>query len=83
MRSNKIRADYYLDLFGLGISVSVNSFVDTLGPKIRRPQPRYTVAHISPGQGLYIHADQSARLHCTAAETHAVPSGVLPRYQTS
>ena len=36
--------------------VSVNSFLDTFGPKIRPHQPRDTVAHISPGQAFCIHA---------------------------
>src|SRR5215467_8308561 len=61
--------------------VSVNSFLDTLRPQIRLHQLRHTVAPVSPGQGLYIHADQSARSHCIDAETHAAPGGVLPRYQ--
>jgi predicted RecB family nuclease len=63
--------------------VSVNSFLDTFGPKIRLHQPRYNVAHVSPGQGLCIRAAQSAKAHCIDAETHAAPSGVLPRYQRS
>jgi len=37
-----------------GMLVSVNSFLDTCGPKIRLPQPRDTVARVSPGQGLYM-----------------------------
>src|SRR4030095_6046082 len=63
--------------------VSVNSFLDTCRPKIRLPQPRYTVARVSPGQGLCIRAAQSATSHCIDAETRAAPSGVLPRYQSS
>src|SRR5215475_4936323 len=62
-------------------AVSVNSFLDTFGPTIRQPQPRYTVAPVSPGQGLCIRAAQSATSHCIDAETHAALSGVLPRYQ--
>src|SRR5215510_11137956 len=63
--------------------VSVNSFLDTLGPKIRRHQPRHIVAPVSPGQGFCIHAVQSARSHCIAAETRVAPGGALPPYQSS
>ena len=62
-------------------TVSVNSFLDTLGPKIMRHQLRHSVAHVSPGQGLGIHAVQSARSHYIDAETRAVPGEALPRYQ--
>jgi transposase len=41
-------------------SVSVNSFLDTRGPKITRPQPKHIVAHVLPGQGLCSYAVQSA-----------------------
>ena len=63
--------------------VSVNSFLDTFGPKIRLPQPRHTVAHVSPGRVLCIHAAQSARSHCIDAETRAAPGGGPPPYQRS
>src|SRR5262249_17306033 len=62
-------------------NVSVNSFLDTFGPKIRLPQLRHTVAPVSPGQGLYSHAAQSARSHCIDAETRAAPGGGLPPSQ--
>jgi len=64
-------------------TVSVNSFLDTFGPKIRLHQPRHTVAHVAPEQVFCIHAVQSARFHCIDAGTRAAPSGVLPRYQRS
>src|SRR5215510_2881728 len=41
-----------------GLYVSVNSFLDIFRPKIRPHQPRYTVAHIAPGQAFCIHAAQ-------------------------
>ena len=43
------------DSYGI---VSVNSFLDTFGPKIRLPQPRHTVAHVAPGQAFCTHAAQ-------------------------
>src|SRR5262249_3159374 len=52
---------------GLAECVSVNSFLDTFGPKIRLPQPRHTVAPVAPGQGFCLHAVQSARFHCIDA----------------
>jgi pyruvate kinase len=64
-------------------AVSVNSFLDTFGPKIRLHQPRHTVAHVSPGRVLCIHAAQSARSHCIDAETRAAPVGGPPPYQRS
>ena len=66
---------------GYAFPVSVNSFLDTFGPKIMRHEPRHTVAHVSPGQELYIHAAQSARSHYIDAGTHAAPGAALPRYQ--
>ena len=41
-----------------GLSVSVNSFLDTFGPKIRLQQPRHNIAPVSPGRGLCSHAVQ-------------------------
>jgi uncharacterized protein with PIN domain len=41
-----------------GVLVSVNSFLDTFGPKIMRHRPRPRVAPVSPGQGLCSHAVQ-------------------------
>ena len=53
-------------------------FLDTLGPKVMRHQPRRIVVHVSPGQGLYSHAAQCARAHGMDAGTRAAPGGVLP-----
>ena len=39
-----------------GWGVSVNSFLDTLEPKIMRHQPRHTVAPVALGPGLCSHA---------------------------
>src|SRR5262252_6541595 len=50
--------------------VSVNSFLDTFGPKIRPHQPRHTVAHAAPERVFCSHAVQSTTSHCIAAETH-------------
>ena len=63
--------------------VSVNSFLDTFGPKIKLQPPRHTVARVSPGRVLCIHAAQSARSHCIDAETRAAPGGGPPPYQRS
>ena len=71
------------DAFAHCQRVSVNSFLDTFGPKIRLHQPRHTVAHVSPGRVLCIHAAQSARSHCIDAETRAAPVGGPPPYQRS
>ena len=68
---------------GVKDGVSVNSFLDTFGPKIKLQPPRHTVARVSPGRVLCIHAAQSARSHCIDAETRAAPGGVLPPYQRS
>ena len=62
-------------------AVSVNSFLDTCGPKIRLPQLRHNVAHVSPGLELCIHAVQSATSHCIDAETRAALGEALPQYQ--
>jgi hypothetical protein len=66
-----------------GAHVSVNSFLDTLGPKIMRPQPRHTVAPVAPGPGLCSHAGRSARSYCIDAGTRGAPGAALPPYQTS
>src|SRR5262249_13308077 len=63
------------------LSVSVNDFLDTLGPKIMQPQLRHIVVPGSPGQVLCLHVVQATKSHCIDAGTRAAPGGVLPRYQ--
>jgi hypothetical protein len=63
--------------------VSVNSFLDTRGPKIRLHQSTPLVAHVFPGQELCSHAVQSTTSHYIDAGTRAAPDGGLPWYQRS
>ena len=66
-----------------GVSVSLNSFLDTCRPKIMRAQPGHIVVHVSLGQGLCIHAGQSVTSHCIDAVTRAAPGEFRPPYQKS
>src|SRR5215216_6781911 len=76
-----ILRSYINDIALLLGGVSVNSFLDTFGPKIMRHPPRHIVAHVAPGQGLCSHAVQSATSHCIDAGTRAALGGVLPQSQ--
>src|SRR5262249_5804914 len=60
-------------------TVSVNSFLDTLGPKMMRHPPRHSVAHVAPGQGLCRPAVPAATSPCLDAGTRAARGGVLPQ----
>ena len=87
--SNEVRVDVrdrsiiiYDRGIGMGESVAVNSFLDTWITQIRPlVAPVQLVAPDGPAWVFWSAGDQSATLHCSAAETPGARPEALPWYQ--